>query len=86
MGYRPILSVIHKVTIGTMLKNNATCKHFFSRSIDHEGHSIPPPSESIHCNGVFTLPQTRPRQIVRPIKMAYIELYEGVHTALRSYQ
>ena len=27
----------------------------------------------------------RPRQMARPIKMAYIELYEGVHTALRQY-
>ena len=26
----------------------------------------------------------RPRQIARPIKMAYIQLYEGVHTALRT--
>ena len=34
-----------------------------------------------HC------PRTRPilRQIVRPIKMDYIELYESVHTALRPY-
>ena len=31
-------------------------------------------------------PRLRMRQIVRPIKMAYIELYEGVHTVPRQYQ
>ena len=31
-------------------------------------------------------PKMRPRQIARPIKMACIELYEGVHTASRPYQ
>ena len=33
-----------------------------------------------HC------PRTRSRQIARPTKMAYIELYEGVHTAQRPYR
>ena len=30
-------------------------------------------------------PRPRPREIARPIKMAYIELYEDVHTAPREY-
>ena len=53
-----------------------------------EGEHVPrTPSPKVrHCVGLKALmvyshcPRTRPRQILRPIKRAYIELYEDVHT------
>ena len=53
------------------------------------GSIAPGPEPCTVNNGVFTLSDTDTdtnRQIPRPIKMAYIELHEGVHTAPRPYQ
>ena len=46
--------------------------------------------DSMQCEYIIMVyshwQRPRLRQTVRPIEMAYIELYEGVHTALRPYQ